>query len=716
MAAYLILNCVFLIQMEWVDLNFRIKRLLAFLLLLSSFCLSADSFCLQAQDTTTDSLLQLIRVAEEDSIKIKTYLQISQNKSGTEPRESLTYARTALDLANQTGYHDKDLFIFLHVGRIENDLGHYPEALEMLDKAIKLAESKSDLLNLGIVHFNYARVYIKQERLALGMEQLVKAEKFFKEISHYRGEGNVRTNIGLISLRQENSQAAKEHFEAALALHQLAKYPSGVAGCHLNLGVICKKQKEYDQALEHYKSAYDYFEEKKIIKEQLLILNNLGSLEADRNQLEEALPYLEKGLALIQQAGNESHLTLKSYLLLNLGDAYMEMSLFAKAAPYFKEAKILADSMNLDNLRLTISQDLAANYDSLGEAEQALFWVREAFVLQDSINQKQQSKKLTEIQTAYKMQNQQEEYEELKRKENVNQLKNIIITLGLISLIVIAIILFVEYRKKIKNNSLLRTMQEDIIAQNATLTDQNERLGSLNQEKNLMMDMLVHDIRDPLSKIEGLSNILLDQEKLNQQQLQFVGHIKQTAQKLTDMSQRLLDLEALEIGKLSLHLEPINFVNIVDESIAAYRATGEKKRIQIKKGNDYQIPMIWADARAFRQVLDNLISNAIKFSPADTEVSINFIQRGNDICIEVTDQGPGISSEEQHKLFEKYQTLSNKPTGGEKSTGLGLALVKKYIEAMEGRIEVESELGKGTSFKVFLPVAPTTDLEETSRA
>jgi signal transduction histidine kinase len=115
-----------------------------------------------------------------------------------------------------------------------------------------------------------------------------------------------------------------------------------------------------------------------------------------------------------------------------------------------------------------------------------------------------------------------------------------------------------------------------------------------------------------------------------------------------------------------------------------------------------------ADPQALRQVTDNLISNAIKFSPAKTQREIGFKKGKEMMGLYVKDQGPGIPKKELPKLFMKFQKLSNQPTGGEKSTGLGLALVKKYMDAMEGQILCESEKGKGTTFTIFLPTASAT--------
>ena len=152
---------------------------------------------------------------------------------------------------------------------------------------------------------------------------------------------------------------------------------------------------------------------------------------------------------------------------------------------------------------------------------------------------------------------------------------------------------------------------------------------------------------------------------------------------------------------------------ILENQVELNQLIADKKgiRLKIKLGN---IPLLSVDKNAMIQVIDNFISNAIKFSPPDSRIDIGTDNTGNGIRFWVRDQGPGISSEDQKLLFGEFQTLSAKPTGGEKSTGLGLAIVKKIINLHGGKVGVSSDPGKGCTFYFTIPPDSNTNNIETS--
>jgi signal transduction histidine kinase len=178
--------------------------------------------------------------------------------------------------------------------------------------------------------------------------------------------------------------------------------------------------------------------------------------------------------------------------------------------------------------------------------------------------------------------------------------------------------------------------------------------------------------------------------------------IESSANRLSGMITKILDTEAIESKKLNVAMEPVNFSELVYAVSGRYQVDAQNKRISLVN-NIAQYVMAVADKGYLDQVVDNLLSNAIKFSPSDKNVFIKLITDNNQVRLEIKDEGPGLSAEDLKKLFSKYQKLSAKPTGNETSTGLGLSIVKKFVEAMHGKIWCESTLGEGASFFVSFP-------------
>jgi signal transduction histidine kinase len=167
----------------------------------------------------------------------------------------------------------------------------------------------------------------------------------------------------------------------------------------------------------------------------------------------------------------------------------------------------------------------------------------------------------------------------------------------------------------------------------------------------------------------------------------------------------LLDVNAIEQGKFASKIEPCDMRLLVEMSIANNQAAADRKSITIRLGASDNL---WArtDPTATLQILDNLVSNALKYSPPNTTTHIHTLPEAKHILVSVRDEGPGISEEDQKKLFQKYTRLSARPTAGESSTGLGLAIVKRLAEAMGGAINCHSALGAGSTFTLRLPICP----------
>jgi signal transduction histidine kinase len=233
------------------------------------------------------------------------------------------------------------------------------------------------------------------------------------------------------------------------------------------------------------------------------------------------------------------------------------------------------------------------------------------------------------------------------------------------------------------------------------LATSNERLTYLNKEKNEFLGIAAHDLRNPLSVILGnaeLLNVIKDPEKT----ATMTGSILESVERMRRLIDNLLDVNTIEEGHFASTVESCDIASMVRQSAEHYLASAEKKQIAIEISAD---PHVYAaaDYDATAQIIDNLVSNAVKYSPSQTTIRIHSRAEGKDAVISVRDEGPGISEEDQKRMFQKFARLTARPTGGESSTGLGLAIVKRLAEAMSGSVTCESTLGAGTTFTLRLP-------------
>ncbi|MDA0709217.1 MAG: response regulator [bacterium] len=246
---------------------------------------------------------------------------------------------------------------------------------------------------------------------------------------------------------------------------------------------------------------------------------------------------------------------------------------------------------------------------------------------------------------------------------------------------------------------------EELAVLHREMRGKNRILEQLNEQKNQFLGMAAHDLRNPLNALLTYSNFLYDEvaDKLTKEQVAFIIQMQESSQFMLKLVTDLLDISQIEAGKLDLNLASASLQNIVQRNVALNRVLADQKDISIAcKTAD--LPVMLLDAQKLEQVLNNLITNAVKFSFPKTSIEVELMQGGDRALILVRDSGQGIPEDEQENLFKPFQRTSVQSTAGEKSTGLGLMIVRKIVEGHEGKIWVESTVGKGSTFYVSLPI------------
>ncbi len=240
---------------------------------------------------------------------------------------------------------------------------------------------------------------------------------------------------------------------------------------------------------------------------------------------------------------------------------------------------------------------------------------------------------------------------------------------------------------------------------NSSLQTQDviSKLKELNDEKNRFLAIASHDVRSPLSGISSLCEMMLaNPDDMN---IEFIRVISDTTHQVTKLINDLLDVSVIESGKFDIIKTLASINSIIESRIVLSQASASKKNITINSELNELDPVMCDESR-ISQLIDNLITNAIKYSKKNSEIYIRSeLPEDGKIRIAVEDYGQGISPNRIDTLFDMFQTAGSTPTAGETSTGIGLAIAKKIVDAHDGKIWVESELDKGTTFYVELPCA-----------
>ncbi len=253
-------------------------------------------------------------------------------------------------------------------------------------------------------------------------------------------------------------------------------------------------------------------------------------------------------------------------------------------------------------------------------------------------------------------------------------------------------------------NELTR-LNNEISTAHRQLAKQNVELERLTRLKTEFVGMAAHDLRSPIGAILNFSGFLREEAAsvLTAEQLEFLSIIQSSSEFMVQLIDNFLDIAAIESGHLRLDRRLHDPRKLLEHNVNLNAALAEKKRIPVELLIHGSLPAVRIDADKIAQVLNNLISNAVKFSQPGTTVSVRAVPEGGGLRISVHDQGPGIPEGERSKLFQPFGKTSVRATAGENSTGLGLAIVRRIVEGHGGRIWVESEVGVGSVFAFTLP-------------
>jgi len=241
---------------------------------------------------------------------------------------------------------------------------------------------------------------------------------------------------------------------------------------------------------------------------------------------------------------------------------------------------------------------------------------------------------------------------------------------------------------------------------NRELHKKNAELNKLNEIKNQFVGMAAHDLRNPIGGIFSLSDFLLEHsaKALSEEQKEILGMIKVSSSFMLRLLDDLLSIAKMEMGKLNLDLQSLEVSPFLKRIIKLNQILADRKQVILRLHDYDTIPPLVFDAMKIEQVLNNLISNAIKFSPAEAAVDIAVFQNGEYVIFTVSDRGPGIPLEDIDKIFKPFAKIGVKLPAGEKSTGLGLSIAQKIVLGHLGTIWYDKRQGGGSSLCFSLPV------------
>jgi signal transduction histidine kinase len=626
-----------------------------------------------------NTLHKLIETGD-DQEKIKACLDISKLYEATQPDSAVHYCNIAMQLAEKRNDRHSQGLLLLELGQI-NILHHHHDLARKFDnEALSIFRSIND-----------------PEGIALAYDEL-----------------------GSLDGQQQNLKNATDDFGKAMKFYEDSHDSSGIVETYHGLGKAYEEKGDIEKALTYYLRALVQYEHRKVKPEAyFLLLDRIGRLYLKKGDTVAALKYLEEGvhnsntvanrdtqIALLDEEGKvyeqggQTNRSLDFYkralteakqfnrpeeearALISIAGV-LKKSNTGQSLADLKKALHLADSLHQPQLEANIYAAMADVYQQQKDYKEAMTALEENHRLLDSLLGADTTKDIAALDSSYALESSRDKIGSLQK---VNQEEKTELNMGfviLIAVVLLLVLLWFYFRK---------------------VSRLNRELKAANRVKDTLFSIIGHDLKGPAGSATQLF-ALMETEDFTEEELKgMISELKKQTESSFELLQSLFEWGQAQLQGIQVSAKPLDAKVTIQKNIDLLKPQAELKKITITDHTQPGSISILADPHHFDFIIRNLLANAIKFTYEHGRVDMEAKQVGSDIIFSVKDTGKGIAAEQQRNFLKTNLQVSF-GTKGEKGSGLGLLLIKDFIQANKGRIWLESEEGKGAVFYIAFPKA-----------
>lgn len=611
-----------------------------------------------------DSLLVLLNQNPlNDSLKLILLDQIATKVSS--PDDANYYAKQLLDLAKEVKSNRDISNAYHYLGVSERRKGDLSKSLEYLFKSAEIAENNNFQQILGETYLEIAATYTQNQDPDNSLLYKAKAIDVIRETGDSQVLAINLLNTGYTYYSINNLDTALAYYNEAEPIFEEIGLEIGKAYTIGNRALVYWKQGDLKTAKKDLLKSIDML---KPLGDQYGMAdyyNQLGNISLEQNQSKEAITYTEIGL---------------------------EMAKAEDLKEQVRDASLLLSTL----------------YKEQRDYEKSLNYQEQYIAYKDSIQDQETTQRLADLRTDFEVGQKQAEVDLLSVQKRNQQLVSV--GLGAILLLtgVFAFIIFRNYREKNRINKLLES-------QAIQLQDQKTELERLNDTKDKFFSIISHDLRGPVSSFMGVSNLIkFYTERDDKKNLLYVSDLmSQSVDSLSSLLDDLLNWAMQQQGHFPNVPEKILLKKLVQTLLETFVNMANAKQINLDSTIEDEIEL-WGDKNSIHTILRNLTNNSLKFTPDGGEIVISATIEDRFAKISVKDSGVGMPNEKVENIFKLDDEKSTYGTSGEKGLGLGLQLVKEFVEMNNGSISVNSEEGVGTEFIIELPLFERSLVENRS--
>lgn len=625
----------------------------------------------------------------------------------------------------------------------------YKKALLFIDQTERLSETLKYKRAIAEAKYFKALIYSTKNDYYNAIDSYNKSKRLFKELDDTLGYARVSNGIGLIEIKRGNYAEGLENALLAIQVFERMNLREELSLAYNSLAEAYYNTNQIDKALEFNYKALNVRTQ---LQDNAGIKNstkNIALLYSERKEHRKAIEYFEKVLNLLD---TENDNDLRGEILPRIGEEYLQFREYEKAAEYLLEGlKYNRNTQNEDGLlrslnsighlnlkqnKLKLAQaqldeaysiakngvnkhELLKNYklhkelDSIQKQYQnAFFWQGKYYDLKTELDKESQPKipiittPVTETNIDEAFTNKVSIENEAINKENEKSIKRLkllsyVLAFAVLASLLVLVISHLKHRKRLEYTRELEEKNKQIELQNEAILEQTHHLEEVNKVKDRLFSIVSHDLKDSISSIKGFIDLLREDSLTKEEFYELIPELSENADNASLLLFNLLNWSKSQMQNLESNPELFNIQDVFHNKMGLIEQKVEQKRIVLI--DESQRDFVYADKSMIEIVIQNLLTNAVKFSRIGDAITVsNRDQNGKSlICVE--DTGVGISPENLNKLFKNNNTFTTIGTKNEKGTGLGLTICKELVELNDGRIWVESVQNVGTKFYVELP-------------
>lgn len=579
-----------------------------------------------------------------------------------------------------------------HLGAVYVNQTLFDEALELFDLVFQSAKSQNDYYRMSLAKMNIGIISRKRSAFGSSMESYLAALEYARLARYEVLIATILQNMGSLANSMQKHDLALSYLQESLEIHTRTKNERGMAGAMANMGISLKLMGKTDSAVRYYDLAAQTFRQLNDKVNQAKMNSNIGQLYMAEGDYSKALRFLNLAIDMMEEHKNYNDLvnTLNAK-----AELHIKQEQFKTAIDIANRAIKLAEQqgylMGAKNAYDHLAKAQAEN-DSHDDALESL---RKMQALNDSIRSKEQASLVAEMEVRYRS-----EKKDLQIKQQLNQLAlqelriRYTYIIGALLCLLVVFLSLTYFRIK-KLNAQLR-------AHHKNLEEKNEELAQLSAFKDRLLTVVSHDVRNPLTGIKSMLGLqasgAISVEEFTEWNVDMTKRIDSALGMLTN----LLEWSKLQYVGLKPYPEKLDLNLFLREVVEQVQYQAALKSVYIK----WEVApgaTVLADRHMLRICVYNLLSNAIKFSHKGSSVWLMGRNKDKEVMLEVIDLGVGMDEEAKNKVLQPRVSFTTYGTENEKGSGVGLMLVHELLQLMDAKLEVESEPGEGSVFRIYLP-------------